>query len=97
MILVTSFLDAGTWVPLGSLVIVAAVCWRMASAKAEYAADLRHLQEHVADTNVKVADTNQKLDTLTLAVSKETGSLWEANSEMRDRMGRVEGRLNGSV
>lgn len=84
MILATSFLDAGTWVPLGSLVIVAAVCWRLASAKAEYAADLRRLQD-------QVAGGNRKLD----ALAVEMDRLWASHGDMRDRMGKVEGRLNG--
>lgn len=89
MILTTSFLDAGTWVPLGSLVIVAAVCWRMASAKAEYAADLRHLQQEMAGTNTK-------LDGLTVAVKEETDKIWESHSKMGGRVSRIEGRLNGT-
>lgn len=84
MILATSFLDAGTWVPLGSLAIVAAVCWRMATNKAEYAADLRYLQ-------VQVGDTNRKLDNL----AEEMDRLWASHGDMRDRVGRIEGKMNG--
>lgn len=81
MTILANILDADTLVPLGTvfaaLLIVAGICWRMASVKAEYAADLRYLKQEVATTN------------------REMGKLWGANTQLIDRVARIEGILNG--
>lgn len=87
-----SIMDANTLVPLGTvfgaLLIVAGICWRMASVKAEYSADLRHLK-------AEMCKTNTTLENFTAEVNREMGQLWGANTQLVGRVGKVEGRLNG--